>query len=131
MINSARWVAKLSGMYELPWGINVAGTLNAREGFPFIPNILSPNRPNGLGSIRVMVEPYATSRYDNLVLADFKAEKRFKIDKMTINASVDVFNLTNANIVLNRVTTQNSATANRVTEVTGPRVLRFGMRFSF
>ena len=60
-----------------------------------------------------------------------KAEKRFKIDRMTVNASVDVFNLTNANIVLNRVTTQNSATANRVTEVTGPRVLRFGVRFSF
>ena len=131
LINGTRWVAKLAGMYELPWGINVAGTLNAREGFPFIPNILSPNRPNGLGSIRVMVEPYATSRYDNLLLADFKAEKRFKIDKMTINASVDVFNLTNANIVLNRVTTQNSATANRVTEVTGPRVLRFGLRFAF
>lgn len=131
LINSSRWVAKLSGMYELPWGINVAGTVNAREGFPFIPNLLSPNRPNGLGSIRVMVEPYATSRYDNLVLVDFKAEKRITIDKMSINASVDVFNLTNANIVLNRVTTQNSATANRVTEVTGPRVLRFGVRFSF
>ena len=78
-----------------------------------------------------MVEPYAASRYDNLVLADFKAEKRFKIDRVTVNASVDVFNLTNANIVLNRVTTQNSATANRVTEVTGPRVLRFGLRFTF
>ena len=50
---------------------------------------------------------------------------------MAINASVDVFNLTNANIVLRRVTTQNSATANRVTEVTGPRVLRFGLRFTF
>lgn len=37
---------------------------NARQGVPFIPNLLSPGRPNGLGSIRVTVEPYATSRYD-------------------------------------------------------------------
>jgi len=78
-----------------------------------------------------MVEPYATSRYDNLVLIDMKAEKRIKIDKMTINASVDVFNLGNRNTVLNRVTTQTAATANQVTEITGPRVLRFGLRFTF
>ncbi len=126
LINGTRWIAKLSGLYELPWGINLAGTLNAREGFPFIPNILSPNRPNGLGTIRVMVEPYAASRYGNLALVDMKAEKKITIDKLSINASVDVFNLFNSNTVLNRVTTQNSATANRVTEVTGPRVLRFG-----
>jgi len=131
LINGTRWVAKLAGMYQLPWGINLGGTLNARQGFPFIPNILSPNRPNGLGTIRVMVEPYATSRYDNLVLADLKADKRFTINRLHINASVDVFNVTNANIVLARVTTQNAANANRVTEVTGPRVVRFGLRFNF
>jgi hypothetical protein len=131
LIAGTRWIAKLSGLYELPWGINLAGTLNAREGFPFIPNILSPNRPNGLGSIRVMVEPYATSRYGSLALVDMKAEKKITIDKLSINASLDVFNLFNSNTVLARVTTQNSATANRVTEVTGPRVLRFGLRFTF
>lgn len=131
LINGARWVAKLAGMYQLPWGINVAATLNARQGFPFIPNILSPNRGNGLGTVRVMVEPYATSRYDNLMLVDLKAEKRITINRLAINASVDVFNLGNANTVLARVTTQNAASANRVTEVTGPRVLRFGLRFQF
>ena len=131
LVNGTRWVAKLSGMYQLPWGINFAGTVNARQGFPFIPNLISPNRPNGLGTVRVMVEPYATSRYDNLALVDLKAEKQFTISKARVNASVDVFNVTNANTVLARVTTQNAATANRVTEVTGPRVLRFGLRFTF
>lgn len=131
LINGTRWIAKLSGMYELPWGVNLGGTLNARQGFPFIPNIISPSRPNGLGTIRLMVEPYATTRYDHLTLVDLKAEKRVRIAKLTMNASVDVFNLLNSNTVLTRVTTQNSATANRVTEVTGPRVLRFGLRFTF
>jgi hypothetical protein len=42
-----------------------------------------------------------------------------------------VFNVTNAATVTNRVTTQNSSTANQVTEITGPRVVRFGARFSF
>jgi len=131
LINGARWVAKLSGLYRLPWGINVAGSLNARQGFPFIPNVVSPTRTGGLGTIRVMVEPYATHRYDNLTLLDLKAEKRFSIGRTNIIGSVDVFNVTNTNTVLNRVTTQNSATANRVTEITGPRVVRFGARFTF
>ena len=94
LINGTRWIAKLSGLYELPWGINVAGTLNAREGFPFIPNILSPNRPNGLGTHprdgRAVRDAAATTTSRWL---DFKAEKRFTIDKVTVNASVDVFNL--------------------------------------
>ncbi len=77
LINSARWVAKLSGLYQLPWGVSVAGTLNARQGFPFIPNLITPDRGNGLGQIRVMVEPFATHRYDNVTQLDLKAEKRF------------------------------------------------------
>ena len=131
LINGTRWVAKLSGVYQLPWGVNVAGTVNARQGFPFIPNLLSPNRGNGLGTIRVMVEPYATSRYGNLTLVDLKADKRFSFGRTKVVGSVDVFNVTNSNTVLARVTTQNSATANRVTEIAGPRVVRFGVRFTF
>jgi len=131
LINGSRWVAKLAGMYQGPWGISLGGTLNARQGFPFIPNVLSPNRPNGLGTVRVMVEPYATSRYENLFLVDLKAEKRFSFNRLNVRASVDLFNITNANTVLARVTTQNAANANRVTEVTGPRVARFGLRFDF
>jgi hypothetical protein len=131
LINGTRWVAKLSGLYQLPWGVNLAGTLNARDGFPFIPNLLSPARAGSLGTIRVMVEPYATHRYEALVLLDLKAEKRFTLGRTTLTGSLDVFNVTNSNTVLNRVTTQNSATANRVVEVTGPRVVRLGMRLAF
>lgn len=131
LINGTRWVAKLSGLYELKWGVNVAGTLNARQGFPLIPNVLSPSRTGALGTIHVMVEPYATHRYDSLVLLDLKAEKRFTIGRVKVSGSVDVFNAMNANTVLNRVTTQNSVTANQVVEVTGPRVVRLGARFSF
>jgi hypothetical protein len=131
LINSARWVAKLSGLYQLPWGVSVAGTLNARQGFPFIPNLITPDRGNGLGQIRVMVEPFATHRYDHVTQLDLKAEKRFTIGRFDVLGSVDVFNVMNAAPVLNRVTTQNATTANRIVEVAGPRVVRFGARFTF
>lgn len=131
LINGTRWTAKLSGLYSLPWGVNVSGVLNARDGFPFIPNLLAPTRTGRLGTVRVMVEPYARSRYDALLLLDLKMEKRVTIGKMNLTGSLDVFNATNANTVLARVTTQNSALANRVLEITGPRVIRIGARFSF
>jgi hypothetical protein len=131
LINGARWVAKLSGLYQLPWDVNVAGTVNARQGFPFIPNVLSPTRTGALGTIHVMVEPYATHRYQSLVLLDLKAEKRVRIGRVHVIGSVDVFNALNTNTVLNRVTTQNSAIANQVVEITGPRVVRVGARFAF
>jgi hypothetical protein len=84
-----------------------------------------------LNTVRVLIEPYATQRYDALVLVDLKAEKRFTIGKLNMVGSLDVFNVTNTNTVLSRVTTQNSSTANRVLEVTGPRVVRLGARFNF
>lgn len=131
LINGTRWIAKLSGLYSLPWGVNVSGVLNMRDGFPFIPNLLSPARTGQLGTVRVMVEPYAAHRYEALTLLDLKTEKRFTVGKTSITGSLDVFNVTNANTVLSRVTTQNSALANRVLEITGPRVVRLGVRFSF
>jgi hypothetical protein len=131
LINGSRWVAKLSGLYQLPWAISVAGTLNARQGFPFIPNVLSPSRSGALGTIHVMVEPYATHRYESLVLVDLKTEKRFAIGRINVIGSVDVFNVLNTNTVLNRVTTQNAATANQIVEIAGPRVGRVGLRFTF
>ena len=111
--------------------MNVSGALNARDGFPFIPNVLSPARTGRLGTIRVMVEPYASHRYDSLLLLDMKAEKTLTFHKTKVIASIDVFNVTNGNRVLNRVTTQNSSLANNVLEITGPRVMRFGARFTF
>ena len=131
LLNGTRWTAKLSGLYQLPWGINLSGVMNTRDGFPLLPNIIAPPRPGRLNTVRLLVEPYATHRYDPLVLVDLKAEKRFSLGKANVVGSVDVFNVTNANTVLRRVTTQNSATANRVLEITGPRVVRLGARFSF
>jgi len=41
---NGEWVGKLNGLYQFPWGINVAGNFNAHNSFPFNPYILSPTR---------------------------------------------------------------------------------------
>jgi hypothetical protein len=128
---NARWVFKLSGMYSLPYGINAAGFLNGRQGFPFVRTIRTPNRAGGIGRINAKYEPDATSRYEDLWQFDVRVEKAILLRRLRMTASVDVFNLFNSSVVLSREGRQNVATANRVFGVLAPRVARFGVRFSF
>lgn len=128
---NARWIGKLSGMYAFPLGINASFFLNARQGFPYSRNVLSPTRPNGLGSISVLTEPYGDSRYDNMVMLDSRVEKAFSVRKLRLTASLDVFNATNTDTVLDRFNRQDSSRANSVQEVIVGRVLRLGLRMKF
>jgi hypothetical protein len=44
---------------------------------------------------------------------------------------MDVFNLTNGNIIQGVRSTQNATNANQVQAIMAPRVLRFGLRFNW
>jgi hypothetical protein len=132
LAQNARWVAKLSGVYALPWqDIKVSGTLNAREGFPFNPTVQSAVRA-GVGTrANVLIEPVATRRLDNFYQLDLAASKTFTIDRVRATADVAVFNALNENTVLGRAANFSAATANNVTEILAPRVVRFGIRLRF
>src|SRR5687767_6473334 len=52
-INGARWTAKLSGMYALPWQMSVAAFWNLRDGTQFNRIIQSPNRTGSGGAVNV------------------------------------------------------------------------------
>lgn len=135
---NARWVGKLSGMYALPWGVSVAGFFNARQGFPYIPTILTPTRTGALGRIDVYTEPFGTHRYPNFNTLDAHLDKALVAGRRRIIGSVDVFNIGNAATVLDEGNTnatgevrQNSSTANNVATILAPRVVRFGVRVQF
>jgi hypothetical protein len=132
LAQNARWVAKLSGLYTLPWqDVKLSGTLNAREGFPFNPTVQSAVRA-GVGTrANVLIEPVATRRLDDFYQLDLAASKTFTIDRVRATADVAVFNALNKNTVLGRVANFSAATANNVTEILAPRVVRFGIRLRF
>ena len=46
---NAKWLFKISGLYQLPYDFNVSAFYNARQGYPFEQGILSPSRLNGAG----------------------------------------------------------------------------------
>jgi hypothetical protein len=128
---NSRWVAKITGLYSFPQGISVAGFLNARDGYPFERTVRSPNRRGGLGRVNVSLDRFGDMRFEDLWMVDMRLDKRFSVHAVTVTASLDVFNVTNANIVLSREGVQNISTANRVLEVLAPRIVRLGLRFSF
>jgi hypothetical protein len=132
LVQNARWTAKLSGMYAFPGGINASAFVNARDGFPFNRSVLSPaDRGGRLSQVFLLIEPWATQRYDDMIVVDARVEKKFTFGRLSVIPAVDVFNLGNANTVLLRQHQQTATTANNVLEVLAPRVVRLGARITF
>ena len=130
-LNGARWTAKLSGMYALPWNMSVAAFYNLRDGLQFNRTILTPNRTGSLGTVSVLIEPQGTSHYPTFSQIDLHWDKGFLFGQRRIQLNVDAFNLSNAATVLARQTRQDFAQANYVTSILAPRVVRFGLKVNF
>ena len=122
----------MTGAYQLPWyGIGVAGSYNAREGYPFQQAINIASRPNQAGSVAVLLDPLGDVRMPSFQMVDFRVDKTLTFGRVRMLAALDVFNLFNANTILTQQRNQNSSNANTISSILWPRVLRFGVRFQF
>jgi hypothetical protein len=124
---NAKWLLKVSGTYQLPYGMNLAASVNSRQGYPFPAAIRTPNRANSGGTADVNLDPLGEVRHPALTQVDFRIDKTFNAGRMTLRPSFDVFNLTNANTVLARRRLQASSVANDISGIIAPRVARFGI----
>lgn len=130
-LNGARWTAKLSGMYALPWNMSISAFYNLRDGLQFNRTIQSPNRTGSGGTVNVQIEPQGTTHYPRFSQLDLHWDKGLLFGQRRIQFNVDLFNITNAATVLARQTRQNFAQANYVTSILAPRVARFGLKVNF
>ncbi len=135
-------VFKISGMYQLPYDLTASANFNAHSNFAFNPSIVGPTRANGLGTATMLVVGADTIRFPTVKTLDLNFDKGIRLGgtrRVTLNASI--FNVMNANTTLglgNSATVggitayrQNTSTANSLTSTIGPRVIRFGARFTF
>jgi len=127
---NAKWIFRMSGVYTLPWyRINVAGFYNARQGYPWIVTVQSPNRPFSAGRASVYLDAIGDNRLPTFQGFDFRVDKAFTMfEKVRLTASMDVFNLFNFNTALAINGTQTASNANTISAILAPRVLRFGVR---
>jgi hypothetical protein len=129
VFTNAKWLVKASGMYTLPlWDINLAGSYNVRQGYPFPQAIRTLARANRASTVDVLLEPVGDVRLPNAYTLDFRVDKSFRFGTFSIIPSMDVFNLSNVNSVLARRRLQGASNANNISGIVAPRVIRFGVR---
>jgi hypothetical protein len=128
---NAKWLFKLSGMYQLPGDVNVSAFFNARQGYPFEQGVLVPSRATGGGQPTVLLQGVGDSRLPTFENLDFHIERPIKLAALRFVPAIDVFNVTNSNIVQAFRSTQNASNANNIQAVVAPRVLRIGVRVNW
>jgi len=128
---TARWQLTANALYQLPWEVEVSGSLFARQGYA-APTIL--RLPAGEdGTLRVLVAPHLTDgRLASLWNLDLRLARNVRLaGDGRIVVSVDLFNVFNRALVLSRDTTATAVSYGRANEVINPRVLRVGARLDF
>ncbi|MGZ5438990.1 MAG: hypothetical protein ACXWFJ_04000, partial [Candidatus Aminicenantales bacterium] len=148
-----RWMAKLSGLYELPWGFDISGTINAREGWKvphdFTMELVPGETPNpAFTSATIYTQNISVDALPTFLNVTLRLEKRIPVGAGRLYLMADVFNLFNSSVA-NRaydaymgstnwsgapgiqVDNSYNATYRRLSEVLNPRILRLGVRFEF
>ena len=122
------WTAKVSGTYDMAWGVRLSPMFRHQSGTPFARTFAA--RLNYNSSVAIMAEPVGSERTDNINLFDLRTEKNFKLKTGRIGAFFDVYNIFNSNA--DQVVTTTSGTAFlRPSVITPPRIARFGVKFDF
>ena len=128
---NARWQFKLSGLYQLPYGINVTGVFQAREGY-IIPYHERQN-VSGIGwtSIYEPNKKFGDDRLPTFWMLSLGLEKSFKIsDNSTATLFVDGYNVTN-NATSLKVNPRMGPTQGNIERVLNPGIFQFGVRVNF
>jgi hypothetical protein len=129
---NARWQFKLSGLYQLPWGINVTGVFQAREGY-VIPYHEEYERGSGLGwtNMYEVGKQVGDDRLPTFWMLNLGLEKAFKVsDTTTATLFVDGYNITN-NATTLKVNTLIGSAQGDIERILNPGLFQFGIRVSF
>lgn len=125
------WTFGLSGSYQLPYDMTVSGKYSSADGGPLMRTMTFSGLVQAGGSETVWVQPRGADRTETVnKFVDMRFLKRFTANTARIEATLDIFNLLNAN----HVTGQNEAvgqTIGRPSRILTPRIVRLGVTVRF
>jgi hypothetical protein len=127
---SSSWnqAVRLSGIYQLPWGVTYSTSFTAQTGDYFFREIQVRDAVNT--NVTIRINPQA-GRYGWTKLWDNRFAKRFKTwGSQSIEGTFDLFNSLNVNTVTAQ-NNRNGTTFLQPTEIIAPRVFRLGVRYRF
>jgi hypothetical protein len=138
--NLSRYVFKLNGSYDLPWGITSSMNLNINDGGT---RTLTINGPGpvfggvGQGTINrntIQFQPVDSERFERTALLDVSLQKTFSFrdGRNRVKVMIDGFNILNEATVRgyssNNLSIANSA---RVSSILPARIFRVGTQINF
>ena len=123
----------LTGLYQAPYGINLAMNMVSRQGFstPYFRSQVPTDDPLAARKSVLLVDDVGAERLPGVTSLDARVGKEFAFNRVRFNVDLDLFNVLNSATVLGRQYDLRVTTADDVLEIMNPRVLRLGVRFNF
>ena len=125
---NAPWHFKASGLYQLPWGMTFSLMVDGRSGY-----IINDWVTAYLGtSLPAAGEKFGDHRLPWMWYTNASLEKNFHVsDSATLTLSAIAFNATDNMIATAINGTKVPTNTNLITDVNKPRIIEFGVRYSF
>jgi hypothetical protein len=126
------WSYRLSGVYELPYGVSASGTWQYQAGAPEETTIVVTNQTISLpqGNTTLRVRQFGDTRLPNVSGLDLSFRKSFKFGGRTFAPRLDIFNATNETTVTARIT-QLGPTYQRISGIQRARLIKVGLNLEF
>jgi hypothetical protein len=125
------WTFTLSGSYLLPWDVMLSGKYTARAGEPLNRLTTFGGLPPTQVSEQIRLVQRGVDRVENVTkFVDVRFSKRLRMGPTSIEPTLDIFNILNANHVLLQ-TEQIGSAWQRPTRILSPRIVRVGVTARF
>jgi hypothetical protein len=123
---------RMSGLYELPYGLSLSGSYQHQSGFPELTTVLVGANTVTLTQVNqaVNVKDRGDVRYPKLNQLDFSLRKAIRMGSKVFQPRLDVYNLTN-NATIRAWTTQLGPTYHNASAIQRGTLIKLGMHIDF
>jgi hypothetical protein len=133
---NARWMVKLAGLYQFPYGLSGSFAFQAREGYVYPPFVQIYRNNFGWTNIYSNqvgeVGTFGDQRLPNFFELSLRLEKTFNVtEKLRFTVAADCFNVFNSATTLERQARLTSSRLGMTQRILNPRVFRAGVRVEF
>ncbi len=135
--NDSETAFRLSGSYLLPGDINLAGSMIANNGYPYVSTYnltRAVAATQGITLTRasqtVQLSERGNERFGNVMMVDLRLSKAFRFGSRSFSPQIDFFNIGNADTIVNHVVAVGGNYL-QPSEILSPRIIRIGFAFNF
>jgi Carboxypeptidase regulatory-like domain len=125
---TSEWQFHLSSHYEFRYQIGIGANFDVQNGWNYA-RLITVTLPNS-GTQKFWAENLSNNRSESVPYFSLRLDKAFDIARFRLTGMLDIFNVLNANPIVN-FNLSNGSLYNEVNGVLPPRTLQLGVRFEF